>query len=82
VPTVRAAGLDDVIVTGDDIIEPKPRPHGILLPCERLGVPPRSAAYVGDTANDVCAARSSGAVAIVAAWNSNASTSDADRASS
>jgi phosphoglycolate phosphatase-like HAD superfamily hydrolase len=66
-----AAGLSrffDVVVGGDEVALPKPAPDGIRLACERLGVRPRNAAYVGDADVDLEAARRAGAVAIAAGW--------------
>src|SRR6266542_364278 len=41
---------------------------GVLRACRSLGVAPASAAYVGDSASDLEAARSSGARAFAAGW--------------
>jgi HAD superfamily hydrolase (TIGR01509 family) len=68
---LRAAGLSrffDVVVGGDEVAEPKPAPDGIRLACERVGVRPEDAAYVGDAEVDLEAARRAGAVAIAAGW--------------
>lgn len=61
-------GYFRVLVGGDEVVRPKPDPHGIHLACERLGVAPTAAAYVGDAPNDLEAARRSGGVAMAAAW--------------
>ena len=58
----------EVLVGGDDVPRPKPAPDGIHLACRRLGVDSSSSAYVGDSPNDLEAARRSGAIAIAAAW--------------
>jgi HAD superfamily hydrolase (TIGR01509 family) len=58
----------DVVVGGDEVERPKPEPDGIELACGRLGVPPGTAAYIGDAPNDLEAARRSGALAVAAAW--------------
>ena len=66
-----AAGLldhFDALVGADEVARSKPEPDGIHLACERLGVAPASAAYVGDATNDLEAARRSGARAVAAAW--------------
>jgi HAD superfamily hydrolase (TIGR01549 family) len=68
---LSAAGLSrffDVIVGGDEVAQPKPAPDGVRLACERLGVPPRDVAYIGDADVDLEAARRAGAVAIAAGW--------------
>jgi HAD superfamily hydrolase (TIGR01509 family) len=68
---LEAAGLlgyFEVLVGSDEIALPKPAPDGIHLACERLAVAPEDAAYVGDSPNDLEAARRSGALAVAAAW--------------
>ena len=57
-----------VVVGGDEVAAPKPDPAGIHLACERLGVAAADAAYVGDAAVDLEAARRAGAVALAAGW--------------
>ncbi len=57
-----------VVVGGDEVPAPKPSPAGILLACARLGVAPERCVYVGDSAGDMLAARSAGALAVAAAW--------------
>ena len=68
----RTGLLDRFEVTtgGDEVVDAKPAPDGILLTCERLGVPPARAAYVGDSGPDMEAARAAGALAVGAAWGS------------
>jgi HAD superfamily hydrolase (TIGR01509 family) len=58
----------EVITGGDEIANAKPAPDGILLTCERLGVEPARAAYVGDSGPDMEAARAAGSIAVGAAW--------------
>ena len=41
-----------VIVTGDDVNEPKPAPDGVLLALRSLFIEPSEALYVGDTLVD------------------------------
>jgi HAD superfamily hydrolase (TIGR01509 family) len=57
-----------LVVGGDEVSRSKPAPDGILLTCQRLGVQPVTAAYVGDAPNDLLAARAAGVVAIAASW--------------
>jgi HAD superfamily hydrolase (TIGR01509 family) len=52
------------VVTGKDVARRKPDPEGLLLCCERLGVDPSAALYVGDAEIDVCAARAAGMTAV------------------
>lgn len=56
------------IVGGDLVERPKPAPDGIVTTCAHLGFPPSEVAYVGDSPLDLEAARSSGALAVAAAW--------------
>lgn len=49
--------LMDVIVGGDAGPAKKPAPGLLLLACERLGVDPKDALFVGDSENDVNAAK-------------------------
>lgn len=66
-----SAGLRPFFTTltgGDEAPRAKPHPDGILLTCERLGIPPHTAAYVGDAPADLEAARRAGALALAAGW--------------
>ncbi|MEP7060740.1 MAG: HAD family hydrolase [Actinomycetota bacterium] len=68
---LQAAGLlgSFASVVGADLVaRTKPSPDGLLLACERLGVAPGNAAYVGDAPVDVEAAHASGALSIMARW--------------
>jgi HAD superfamily hydrolase (TIGR01509 family) len=57
------------VIVGSELVEhPKPAPDGLELTCERVGVPPSSAAYVGDSPNDMLAARRAGVLAVAAGW--------------
>jgi HAD superfamily hydrolase (TIGR01509 family) len=56
------------LVCGDDVTAPKPSPEGLLMACHRLGVPPQTAAYLGDSPFDAQAARAGGLLAVTAAW--------------
>lgn len=60
--------LFDVIITGDDVQEPKPHPEGILLALQRLGVPVSEAVYVGDSNADILAAKAAGMRSIGVHW--------------
>ena len=50
----------DVLVCGDMVARRKPDPMPVLLACERLGVVPAQALFIGDSLNDVTAARAAG----------------------
>jgi phosphoglycolate phosphatase len=55
----------DAVVSGDDTIEKKPHPASLLHACALLGVRPQEAAMIGDSENDVLAARAAGCPVIV-----------------
>jgi len=62
-PLLERAGLSrlfQVVVSGDMVTRGKPDPACYLLACERLGVAPRAALVIGDSENDVLAARAAG----------------------
>ncbi len=65
--TLGIDGLLDVVVGAEDVAEAKPAPDMILLACERVGVDPSDAVYVGDLTEDVEAGRKAevGAVVVV-----------------
>jgi phosphoglycolate phosphatase len=54
------AGYFDVVVSGDSTPRKKPDPMPFLYGCEQLGVTPSEAYVIGDSANDVAAARAAG----------------------
>jgi HAD superfamily hydrolase (TIGR01509 family) len=57
------------VTLGSDLVgSPKPAPDGVKLTCERLGVAPAAAAYVGDSPDDMTAARRAGVLAVAAGW--------------
>ena len=56
----RAGFAFDALVCGDHVARKKPDPEAVLLACERLGVQPREAVFIGDSQNDVDAARAAG----------------------
>lgn len=68
-PILHARGLLDaldlarrfeVVLGGDSLAVRKPHPRHLLAALEALGVAPARAAMVGDSANDVAAARAAG----------------------
>lgn len=60
----------EVTTGGDEVAHAKPAPDGILLTCQRLGVDPAQAAYVGDSGPDMEAACAAGTLAVGATWGS------------
>jgi len=53
-------GYFSVVVSGDTLPEKKPHPAPLLHICRELGVPPHQAVVIGDSINDVQAARAAG----------------------
>jgi phosphoglycolate phosphatase len=54
------ASCFSIIVAGDDVKETKPHPELLLTACDRLGVNAGSVIMIGDSINDVLAARAAG----------------------
>jgi len=54
------APLLHVVIGGDSVTHHKPHPEPLRLACDRLGVRPHEALMVGDSINDVLAARAAG----------------------
>jgi len=54
------APLLDIVIGGDSVNHHKPHPEPLWLACERLGVRPHETLMVGDSINDVSAARAAG----------------------
>lgn len=53
----------DAVIAGDDTPRTKPDPAPVLLACTRLGVSPARTLMIGDSSNDVDAARAAGCAA-------------------
>jgi pyrophosphatase PpaX len=58
----------DVIITPEDVAEPKPHPEPVLMALEKLGVAPDEALFVGDSPHDVAAGRAAGTRTAAALW--------------
>lgn len=70
-PLVAQLGLAEragCIVCGDTTPYPKPHPAPVLYACERLGVAPRAALFVGDDERDVVSGRAAGTFTVAAAY--------------
>ncbi len=55
--TLESAGLNpnlfDVIITADNVTNPKPDPEGIILALDKLKIKPEEAIFVGDATVDI-----------------------------
>jgi phosphoglycolate phosphatase len=61
----------DVVVGGDTCARRKPDPQPLLFACEALHVPPSDALMVGDSVNDVQAARAAGIPVVCVSYGYN-----------
>ena len=57
-------GCFDAIVTADDVERVKPYPDPLVKVCEKLGIMPQEAFYVGDTKTDYKAGKAAGCVVV------------------
>lgn len=62
------AGMFSVVVGFEDVARPKPDPEGVELALNGLGVLPKDALMVGDSAADIEAARAAGCPSCHATW--------------
>ncbi|MCW5892563.1 MAG: phosphoglycolate phosphatase [bacterium] len=65
---LRVGRLFREVVGGDTLPTRKPDPQGLLLLCERVGIPPGDALLVGDSGIDVHTARAAGVAFCGVAW--------------
>lgn len=68
-----------VLIGGDTLVRNKPDPLPVTTACERLGVVPNGAVFVGDDARDVTAGRSAGARTVAVRWGFHAADDDPGR---
>lgn len=80
--TFAASGLPpfDVIITDDDVIQPKPHPEGLLTALKTVGVPASRAFYIGDSLLDGEAAGAAGIAFGAALWSKSGLERDRFRA--
>ncbi len=82
-PLLAAAGLDhwfDLVVCGDTLAKAKPDPLPLLHICKHFGVAPHAALMIGDSLNDVQAARAAGCpiICVPYGYNEGAAVSASD----
>ncbi|PWT91916.1 MAG: hypothetical protein C5B54_04425 [Acidobacteria bacterium] len=58
----------DVLITGDEVINPKPHPEGILKALQTLSVDAHEAMIVGDAGADILAGKDAGVTTVLARW--------------
>jgi len=61
-------GTFKVVVTDDDVEEPKPHPGGLLSAADALGIAPSRVGYIGDSVGDIEAGRLAGMRVGAALW--------------
>ena len=69
--TMGLAGLFEFTVTGEEVPESKPAPHGILRILEHTGARPEDAVYIGDSPLDVRAGRGAGVAVVTVLWGTH-----------
>src|SRR5258708_4030267 len=71
---LKRLGLEawvDVVVGGDTCARRKPDPQPLFFACESLQVPPSESLMVGDSVNDVLAARAAGIPVVCVSYGYN-----------
>lgn len=68
---MEIADFFDVVVSGDTTAHKKPHPEPILHACRHLGVAPQRNLHIGDSLNDIHAARAAGSVAYCVPYGYN-----------
>jgi HAD superfamily hydrolase (TIGR01549 family) len=57
---LKLSNFFDIVITGDDVRQPKPNPEGIFTALAYLGVSKEEAVFVGDSNADIKAGKSAG----------------------
>lgn len=58
----------DVIVTPEDVTDPKPHPEPVLFALEKLGVAAEEAIFIGDSPHDIASGKAAGTRTAGALW--------------
>ena len=58
----------EVVVSGDDLVETKPAPAPLLYAADQLRVDPKDCVVIGDSRNDIDAARAAGMAVLAVTW--------------
>ena len=58
----------EVVVAGDDLVETKPAPAPLLYAADQLQLGPQDCVVIGDSQNDVDAARAAGMAVLLVTW--------------
>ncbi|XTZ38741.1 phosphoglycolate phosphatase [Salmonella enterica] len=66
-PLLEALGIASYftfVVGGDDVVNKKPHPEPLLLVCKKLNIQPHELLFVGDSRNDILAAKAAGSLSV------------------
>lgn len=58
----------DVVISADDVTNPKPDPEGVLAALRNLGASSDEAVFIGDTVHDLRAGRAAGVRRVAVTW--------------
>jgi HAD superfamily hydrolase (TIGR01509 family) len=67
---LRIATYFDMVVSGNDVVNHKPHPEGILKVLEAFGLEPGQVLMVGDSLTDISASRAAGVRIVSVLWDS------------
>jgi phosphoglycolate phosphatase-like HAD superfamily hydrolase len=67
---LRIAKYFDMVVSGNDVVNHKPHPEGILKVLEAFGLEPAQVLMVGDSLTDIRASRAAGVRIASVLWDS------------
>lgn len=59
----------DEVVTRDDVLATKPAPDGLFKICNMLDIPRENTLFIGDTSNDILAAKQAGIYSVMVGWS-------------
>ncbi|CAG9606788.1 HAD family hydrolase [Pseudoneobacillus rhizosphaerae] len=65
---LQMGGLFDVIITGDDVIDPKPHPEGVIKALSLLGIEKEDAMFLGDSDADIQAGKQANVYTVGVQW--------------
>ena len=68
------ASAVDTAVCASDVLHPKPAPDSALLACQKLGVEPHEAVFIGDSVYDLQCAKSAGMPCVAVAYGAAAAS--------
>lgn len=73
-PLLEALGIAryfSFVVGGDDVANKKPHPEPLLLVCKKLNIQPHELLFVGDSRNDILAAKAAGSASVGVTYGYN-----------